>query len=145
MTVPVYLAGPSTELPRVTRYAEKLEASGLVHVTCRWWEDVLANGVGADAEMSWRDQTRRAMRDRRGVCAASILWCLWPNQTSHGAAWECGYADARCAIGTSPTHIVITGPRSHECIFTSLVFRDSSDDIGLVEVLRAASEIGRRR
>lgn len=129
----VYLAGASRELPRVLRYVRLLEASGLVVLTYRWWDAVAAHGVDKDSELTKEEARRHASADLRGVESADVLWCLWPEVFSVAAPLELGYALGR------RTATVVSGAKSHECIFTALAdYRDTSDDLGLIETLRIA-------
>lgn len=134
MTCRVYLAGASRELPRVLKMVNLLEASGLVVITHRWFDAVQAWGIGKDAELTLDQRRTHALTDFRGVDTADVFWCLWPEKYSHGCALELGYA-----LGRNFAATVVSGKRAHECIFTSLAqYQDSSDDHGLVEVLRMA-------
>lgn len=135
MKMPVYLAGASRELPRVMHYVALLEQSGLVSITHRWFDAVAAWGVGRDHELTVEQQREHARADLRGVAAAALVWVLWPTNTSAGAAIETGFALARGA----GLKLVVSGASGSACIFTSLAdYRDPSDDLALVEVLRRA-------
>jgi len=139
MTVRIYLAGPSSELERVKKYARQLDDSGMVEITYRWWEDVEANMKAGtpDSAMSREEQSRHASSDLDGVARAQIVWCLWPSERrSEGVPVELGYA---IAVGS---RIVVSGTRCHECIFTAEAeFRDAYDDVALSEVLSIADTI----
>lgn len=126
----VYLAGASSELPRVLKYAAELEKRG-VTLTYPWWRDVQKHGPGNDGTLTREAQEQYARADLRGVEDADVVWALWPSGRSMGAPFEVGYATA---IGQS---VVATGERAHECIFLAMAdYRDISDDLGLVEVMR---------
>lgn len=140
MKLGVYLAGASRELPRVKRYAELLERSGLVRLTYRWWQDVEAEGIGCDHELSRDEQCAYATADLRGVYEAQLVWCLWPEGPSAGVPLEYGFALA--ISRQNPTRLVVTGGKASGCIFTALAhYRDTSDLLGLAEVMRCAREL----
>jgi hypothetical protein len=143
MTIPVYLAGPSRELDRVRRCAAELDRRSDVRIVYRWWAAVEHHGVGLDGHLRREQQVDHALRDLRGLCESRIAWVLWPESSpSHGAAAELGYLLAlTMSDRTRAPHVVVTGRSAHECIFTSLAWRDASDDLGLVEVLRMAAEM----
>jgi len=131
----VYLAGASRELDRVLPMVERLERSGLVVLHSRWWDAVQHHGVGKDGELTREQQAAHATADLEGVRDAELVWVLWPEARSVGAALEYGYALA------SRIHTVVTGPTAHECIFTAKAnYRDADDWAGLHEVLRLAGE-----
>lgn len=137
--LPVYLAGPSRELARVQRYADALEQSGLVRLTYAWQEAVLRHGVGRDHELTLEQQREHALADLRGVCDAELVWALWPESVSAGVPLEFGFAMGLCRYYSSSLCLVVSGAKASNCIFTSLaVYRDASDDLALVEVLRRA-------
>lgn len=142
MKLSVYLAGASRELARVKRYAKVLEESGLVRITYRWWEAVEAQGVGRDHELTREQQAEHAQNDLDAVGEAHLVWCLWPDGPSAGVPLEYGYA---LALSTDwPVRLVVSGEKSSSCIFTALAhYRDTSDLLGLAEVLRCAREMAR--
>ena len=131
----IYLAGASRELDRVLPMVERLERSGLVVLHSRWWDAVQAHGVGNDHALTREQQAGYADADLEGVRDAELVWVLWPEARSVGAALEYGFALASCI------HTVVTGPTAHECIFTAKAnYRDADDWAGLHEVLRVAAE-----
>lgn len=136
----VYLAGASRELARVMPMVERLESSGLVTLTHRWFDAVASCGVGRDHELTREQAAQHAENDLAGVRTAEIFWCLWPQNQSIGFAIEFGTAMAL----RIPT--VVTGPTAHACIFSALAtYRDSSDEHGLVETVRRAELIVRHQ
>jgi hypothetical protein len=140
MKLAVYLAGASRELPRVKKYAKVLEESGLVRLTYRWWEAVEKHGVGLDHELTRELQAVHARADLDGLTEAQLVWCLWPDGPSAGVPLEFGYA---LAISNDwPLRLVVSGEKSSSCIFSALAhYRDTSDLLGLAEVLRVAREM----
>lgn len=138
----VYLAGASRELERVEKYAGLLVSSGLVRISHPWWSAVKAHGVGNDHTLERDEQAFHALTDLEGVERADVIWCLWPEGYSAGCPLELGYAlalkhsDPGRALG-----IVVSGAKSHACIFTALAhYRDADDDAALYEVLRHAAK-----
>jgi nucleoside 2-deoxyribosyltransferase len=131
--VKAYLAGPSSELGRVVMLARRLELAG-VEISHRWWLDVIAREGTPDSSLSPAAQLERARRDMRGIDAADIVWALFPARTSHGLAFEMGYAHANCK------HVVVSGAFANTCIFASLFERHDSDYDALEAVLAYAAE-----
>jgi len=139
MKLPVYLAGASRELERVKKYAELLERSGLERITYCWWQDIEANDVGTDHRLTRDEQCAYATGDLRGVYEAQLVWFLWPEAPSMGAPVEYGFALA--VSRQNPMRLVVTGGKASSCIFTALAhYRDTSDMLGLAEVVRVARE-----
>ncbi|HEX6239984.1 MAG TPA: hypothetical protein VFZ61_03785 [Polyangiales bacterium] len=131
MKIPVYVAGASRELPRVQRYVELLESSGLVQITHRWFDAVAAWGVGRDAELTLEQQANHAADDLTGVMDAALVWVLWPENHSAGAFIEFGFAYGRAIP------LVVSGAKASQCIFSALAaYRDPEDDCALHEVMR---------
>lgn len=137
----VYLACSQREIDRVVYYAERIERAGLT-ITCKWWEHVLQNGVGNDGALHVDEQKRHALGDLRGVREASIFWWLWSPTKTH-ADFEAGYAYGLHARGEGPLAFIASGPGCSSTVFSSLAFRDESDAIGLVEIVRRAGNIAR--
>lgn len=126
----VYLAGASSELPRVLKYVAELEQRG-VTLSYPWWQAVQKHGPGNDGALSQDAQERYAKADLAGVLDADVVWALWPNARSMGAPFEVGYAIA------NGLPVVATGERAHECIFLALAtHRGASDEEGMAVVLR---------
>lgn len=130
----VYVAGASRELDRVKAMVAKLEASGLVEITSRWFDAVEAWGVGRDAELT-DDQARgHALADLQGVSEAELIWFLWPQNHSAGAFVEFGYA-----LSLKNNTVLVSGEHS-ACIFTRLAdFRSTTDENALELVLNLAA------
>jgi hypothetical protein len=128
----VYLAGPTRELGRVEKVAGWLaEYRGLVEIVEPWWERFRAAGAD-DSSLTRGEQGRHALRSLYALDCADLFWGLWPETYSAGTTFEYGYAYARAQT-------VITGRTSADCIFTARAdYRDSSDQLGLVEVIRRA-------
>jgi hypothetical protein len=141
--VPIYVCSASRELSRVLPLVERLESTGLVEITHRWFDAVQAHGVGNDDQLPAWKQREHATSDLKGVTDASIVWCLLPNCQSLGAPFELGYALAMVGSSNieSPQHIVVTGPATRGFIFASLVWRHESDDAGFSYVIDTAREI----
>ena len=124
----VYLAGPSSELPRVLRWAEALEGAG-IELTHRWWEAVAQRGPGRDGELVLDEQVLHARADLDAIDMAQAAWILWPEVSSHGAAVELGYLLRRRRW----VPVIATGPRVHHCVFTALITsRSRHDDDGFM-------------
>ncbi len=94
MTLSVYLAASSGEMPRAQHWYEQLVAAG-IRVTSTWLAVVAATPGGANPT----DATREARRgwsqtDLAEVTAATMVWFLVPpiDKPTRGAWVEAGYA-----------------------------------------------------
>lgn len=135
----VYLAGPRREMGRVLRYAERLELGGPLEIVDRWW----LRHDGNDARLARIDQVAVTRVQESHLRETDVLWVLWPETVSHGTAYELGYY--RGVMGPSKGIIVLTGRTAADCVFTGIAdYRDTSDDLGFVEVLRLARNLAGR-
>ncbi len=141
----IYLAGSSKEAARVRTMAGRVADLGLT-LTTQWWEPEAYGApeqwAGNDGCLS-RDLQRHIARSQmRAIKDSQVFWVLWPD---HGLRSTCEgelcYAYSRQGENLA---VVVTGERSHECVWTALAdYRDADDLCGLAEVARLA--VGARR
>lgn len=116
--------------------AARLEATGLVRVVHRWFDQVAqqaADGV-RDSDLTDEEQADRADGDLRAIDSAAIFWALWPESPSAGCSLELGYA-----LGIKGLHTVVSGPRVRDCIFAALAdCRSLYDDAAFDAVIALA-------
>ena len=115
MSLRVYVAGSSREIPRVRAAHRALREAGfeLAYDWTHGVEAAVARGVSEDA-MPDGEAHAVATRDLAGVNAADVVWLLAPEQPTRGAWVELGVADA---LGSD---IVVSGPRCRQSVFTRL-------------------------
>lgn len=138
----LYLAGSSHETSRVNAIADKLTAHGC-RVVSTWHREVdRALQAGRDDRLDADEQDRRAEQLKRELRSANVAWLLYPRTASVGSYWEAGYADALLELGKLSA-LIVTGVGSSGTVFTGSrkIFRDPSDDVGLVAALRFAARI----
>ena len=130
--IPLYLAGSSApeEMDRVSALADRVEQIGY-RVSSRWWlaiQQRAARGL-ADTDLTRKDQAAYASSDFAGVERARVLWLAYPhNGKTEGALAELGYAHALRQQKDSSRVIVVSGPRAHLSLFTSLADVRVDDD-----------------
>jgi len=115
--------------------AARLDAVGLVEITQRWWEPS-GNGMpeewgGKDGAIPRSVQAHLCRSAMRAISRSDVVFCLWPEDgVLSTCAVELGYAVGR------GKPLVVTGTRSHECVWTALedTYRDASDILGLTRV-----------
>lgn len=129
MSLSVYVAGSSDEMPRVRRAMERVRAAGMT-VAHDWVLSIEdAGGIANDEHAeSW---ARRALAKEclYAVARANALWLLAP-ETGHGrgAFVELGYA---LSFDRMDYRVIVSG-RRHACsIFTALGIEVVEDDRAL--------------
>lgn len=133
--ISIFLAGSSSDLARVRKYAAKLDAAN-IHIVDRWFDDAHL-WAGRDAEKSAFEQRAIASSHARSISKAHAVWWLFKPVAS-GSWMEAGIAAAQ----RKPLYV--SGHGCTSTVYTSLAtFRDPCDDYVLCEVLRAAKEAGR--
>lgn len=109
----LYLAGSSSEIPRVKAAAALIDrintrnlGSAQIVITHRWWEEVEEVGSANPVNASFNQRLSWAKDDLDGVKSADFFWLLFPEHAtlSGGCFWEAGYADAL------DTEMIISGP-----------------------------------
>lgn len=134
--ISIFLSGASREHERVTAIAAALDIAGACRITQRWWE---ASAYGLPAEWSGHDaripaqaQLAVARRNMDAIYDAHVTWVLWPGDGLRSTCEaEMGFA---LALGKC---VIVTGARASECCWTSRAYyRDVSDELGLVELMR---------
>lgn len=137
--VPVFISGASREGHRAWSVARHLEATGLVHVVDRWFDDA-ALWCGRDAERTRDAQDAIAREHAVNIRQARIFWLLYPTQPSLGAFVELGQALMRRDHEEPGWHrVVVTGLGCSNTVYTAPAdYRDECDALGLREVLRLA-------
>jgi hypothetical protein len=156
----VYLSGASREAKRVRMWADKLEQTGRMRITHKWFADA-EKWAGQDAktqrELTREEVAKIATEDLDGVAAADIVWMLWPKAPTIGAYVELGAALERkrmlAEIAGVPSigpfalpRIIITGPGFADSIFSALVdYREITDALGFHEATRIANDLTRAR
>lgn len=144
--VRAFVSASSHEAARARWAIESLEATGLIRVEDRW-------PYGAEA---WAKRDRAYSREQQAEYAegheafikrARLFWLLFPRDHSDGALYELGFANAhREHVGDWWLWSVATGADVTRTITTSRCnYRDTSDELGLVECARRAAEIVRSR
>lgn len=129
-----YLAGPSSDLPRVLRWAERLEAIG-VEITLRWWE-----GFRPTEELTDDDRYRVAWLDADAIDRAQLVWCLAPGVRSD-ALVEMGYAICVGRHRPDAAVVYVSGPRSQRGVFATLADGEfDSDDEAFAAIERVVRE-----
>ena len=138
MTAHVYLAASSSDLPRVRRWVRAIEAAGLT-LSSRWFDDT---GLGCDSALERERQDEIANDCMMALAKSRIVWVLCPRSLVGGSLVELGMAIAFASFDRG-RQVVVTGHGSHDTVFTGLrsVFRDPSDDVGFVEVVRLANGV----
>ena len=119
-TLWIYVAAASTEIPRVKNFLKLIEDHNLtnpeqpIEVTGKWWDVIEARGE-ANPASEFTERMKYAADDLKNLRDASVLVLLMPepNNTTIGAYWEAGYADA---LGLE---ILIVGENLERSIFTT--------------------------
>lgn len=142
--IALYLSGSSRELDRVRRVARDLERTRMVLLTDPWWHGA-EEWAGRDGLHTRLAAIGYAAGHERAIRDAQIFWLLWPHQVSFGAVYELGYVSAhRWHVGTPKLPIVVSGRGVSDTIYTAAAdYRDESDDMGLMEVLRLVNVLSR--
>jgi len=139
--VPVYLGGPSSNLPRVKAFAAKLDEADGVRITCRWWQSF--DRYQSDYDVPPVEAQRIAAANLDGVAEARIVWLMWPGTHggSVGVPIELGFALAWQAREIGASAVVLSGGDTRASLFTSLADLVFADDASaLAAVLRLARE-----
>lgn len=108
----VYVAASTGEIERAEKAMELVRAADL-EVTSTWVEDVRKHGANPVAA-STKKRLGWAESCLRGVRKAGALWLLMPEEFSHGAFTELGYA-----LGVQKP-VVISGSGLGRSVFTVL-------------------------
>lgn len=124
--IPIYLAGPSDEIPRVHYWRDKLSQAGYLQ-TYDWTIEVYETRTeyGGDGQLEDARQWEYTNADLTAICESEVVWILWPKNKSHGASAEMG-----CVYGlrkayelfgsdTAPPHLLVSGSNVRDHIFTS--------------------------
>lgn len=133
----IYVAGSGRpgEIQRVVDCIKAARILGYT-VTHDWTYEVLAahETRTSDASLTPAQQRQISMDDLRGVERADVLWCVWPSGYSHGMAVEFGFGLGITRMNrvmkepiVTPL-IIVSGPESSRCIFTSLAAHRFDDD-----------------
>jgi hypothetical protein len=138
---PVCLAGPSAEIKRVEKWVERLKAEKGIALVSTWHLGA-AEWSGRDARLTRTEQAVRSQLNAKQLREARIFWLLFPLGHSDGALEELGYARAqRWHVGPERLRIVVTGEGSSRTLCTADAdYRDVSDELGFVEVVRLATK-----
>jgi hypothetical protein len=139
----MYIAGSSAEAGTIRTYAERLEKTGLVHMTLPWWRTSPETWSGRDDRLTVQEQQRFASDCLEGIAQARCIWVLWPTRPSIGAYIELGAALERKRVIGTP-YLVLTGAAPSQSVFCGLAdYRDVVHELGFMEVLRYAEGRGR--
>lgn len=150
----LYLAGASREAERARSTAAMLAKLSPGPVIVDRWFDDSDEWSGRDHLHTRAAQVAYSAGHERAIRDASIFWLLWPQQPSYGALCELGYATAHhwhmspARAGWHPSlasrAVVVSGPGCADTIYTgSADFRDPSDELAMIEVVRLAELFGR--
>lgn len=123
----VYVAGSSSELPRVKAAMARCRAAGY-EITHDWVAEVEAVGSANPTEATLQQRRGWATADFIGIGRAQVVWLLVPYIDGAGAYVELGYAINECVP------VVASGGDSHS-IFLSLCRSEcSTDEVGFLAV-----------
>lgn len=160
----IYIAGSSNELDRAELWIARAKTAGWT-VTLDWTIPIREKGSGND--LPFVEKRMYARADREAIFNADAFWFLVPRETmSFGAAWEFGLAHSLRWYGgryTPPSrkvlgpegeilgysdfgtaaarlnHVVLSGPKSGDHIFTTLADMAFPRDEDAFEYLLRAS------
>ena len=148
----IYIAGSSNELDRAELWIARAKAAGWAP-TLDWTIPIREKGSGND--LPFVEKRKYAKADRDAIFAADAFWFLVPREImSFGAAWEFGLAHSLRRFGGSlnePSdvymegvhahlnHVVLSGPKSGDHIFTTLADMAFPRDEDAFEYLLRAS------
>ena len=134
----IYLNGSVHELPRVRRFAQLLEQSGLVLFDDPWWQSIDASFAPTPDERKKPEYAARAELTKHAVESCELYWVLAP----------------------MPGYGTYTGERPHERVLTVVTgsgatrrkretinrwpyridFEDPKDEVGLTFILELQEE-----
>jgi hypothetical protein len=130
MTLPVYIAGGSSERYLVREYIDAVVRAGgritLDWTRCPLWE------LARPLTMAERSET--AQRDLAAVAEVRLFWLMLPARASEGAATELGAALTLRAMGR-PVEIVVSGPMLDSRLFPARadrIFQDHDEALAYV-------------
>jgi hypothetical protein len=134
VTLAVYVAASSREMPRARWAMDALRAAG-VRITCDWVAAIEAAGA-ANEGLTDEQRRRYASEDLYGLRLADVVWLLAPETPSAGAWVELGYAMAWRHL-----RIVVSGPSRVRCVFAALADLETDrDEDALAEIVAMAGE-----
>lgn len=89
--LPIYIAGASSELTRVRKWADAIEKSGTARVTLRWF-DGAESWAGRDAHVPLDVHEAASANCLQAIREARLFWLLLPASVAGGAVIEYGFA-----------------------------------------------------
>lgn len=123
MRIPVYIAASSADHARARALAERLQETGLVRITGRWFDAVALHGVGNDHALTDEQQIEYAGSDLMAVDEAAVFVALYGADKSEGMHVEFGYV-----LGKDGVTSIAVGPTAQRCIFAKLADVQAPDD-----------------
>lgn len=130
MSIRVYVAASSAEIPRAKKWIAALREAG-VFVTSKWPEIIEKVGDANPRDATHEQRKGWAWADLVDVKDANLLWLLAPEPnggSARGAYVELGYARA---LGLS---LMISGD-TKQSIFTALGVEHETDDAAFAEIV----------
>jgi hypothetical protein len=133
----VYVSGASSEWQRVASVVERLEASGLIEVPCKWWIDA-SQWSGRDHERSSHERIRLTRELFAAIDASDVFLLLAP---SHGHTSRMAWAELGYALNSSYGLRVIVSGNYAQTICTALADTHfHTDDDAISAVISLAGE-----